>query len=75
MSTKRYTTAEAAAALQISESLVRRYCREGRLGERIGRNFSITEKSLRAFAAVERARGRKATEQASRRSGSRTDGE
>lgn len=62
MTAKRYTTAEAAVTLGLSESLVRRYCREGRLGERIGRNYSITEKSLRAFAAVERARGRKAKE-------------
>lgn len=62
MSTKRYTTAEAAAALQISESLVRRYCREGRLGERIGRNFAITEKQLQAFRSLERKRGRRAVE-------------
>ncbi len=57
MSTKRYTTAEAAAALQISESLVRRYCREGRLGTRIGRNFSITQKQLTDFQAAPRPRG------------------
>lgn len=57
---KRYTTAEAAIILNISESLVRRYCREGRLGERIGRNFSITQKHLTDFQSAPRPRGPRA---------------
>lgn len=57
--TKRYTTAAAAAALGIDESLVRRYCRQGKLGERIGRNFSITEAQLKKFASTPRRVGRK----------------
>lgn len=59
MTTKRYTTLEAAAELGVSESLVRRYCREGRLGERIGRNFAITEAQLQKFKAEPRTVGRK----------------
>jgi len=57
--TKRYTTAEAALSLGVDESLVRRYCRQGKLGERIGRNFSITELQLRRFAEQPRKVGRK----------------
>lgn len=57
---KRYTTAEAAIILNISESLVRRYCREGRLGTRIGRNFSITQKQLTDFQSAPRPRGPRA---------------
>jgi predicted site-specific integrase-resolvase len=49
METVRLTTLEAAKILGIDESLVRRYCRDGLLGERIGRNFSITDDDLRRF--------------------------
>lgn len=56
--TKRMTTKEAAERLGISESLVRRYCRSGRLGERIGRNFAITETQLSRFQDKPREVGR-----------------
>lgn len=64
MTPKRYTTAEAADELGVDESLVRRYCRQGLLGERIGRNFSITAAQLRKFASVPRKPGRKAKRRA-----------
>ena len=54
---KRYTTSQAAAVIGISNGLVRRYCRQGRLGELIGRNYSITEKQLRRFLDVPRTVG------------------
>lgn len=55
---KRYTTAEAAEVLGISARLVKRYCKEGRLGEKIGRNYSITEAQLRRFMESPRSPGR-----------------
>jgi len=57
--TVRYSTAQAAEILKIDESLVRRYCRDGKLGERIGRNFSITARQLQRFASQPRSVGRK----------------
>jgi len=72
---KRYTTAQAAAELGISEGLVRRYCRAGRLGSRIGRNFSITKTQLKRFAEKERKAGRPAQQlAASARKSSRPQG-
>jgi excisionase family DNA binding protein len=56
---KRYTTQEAAEVLGLDPSIVRRYCRLGRLGERIGRNFSITESQLKRFQEKPRPRGRR----------------
>ncbi len=59
MHPKRYmTTAEAAIRLGLSERRIRVLCREDRLGERIGRNYAITEAQLAAFAAEPRNAGR-----------------
>ena len=58
MQTIRHTTKQAAARLGIDDSIVRKYCREGRLGERIGRNFSITEDDLRTFIERRKAKPR-----------------
>jgi hypothetical protein len=57
MDRKRLTTIEAAFILGISDTLVRRYCRTGRLGQRIGRDYSITMAQLKAFSAIPRPRG------------------
>jgi excisionase family DNA binding protein len=56
--TKRYTTTEAAEVLGISARLVKRYCKEGRLGEKIGRDYSITEAQLKRFRDKPRSPGR-----------------
>ena len=44
------TVGEAACQLQIDESLVTRYCRQGRLGaEQVGRQWLIRKRSLETF--------------------------
>lgn len=50
-------TVQAAERLGINPSLVRRYCLQGRLGKKIGRNYAITERDLERFAALERRPG------------------
>ena len=52
------TTEQAARRLGLSAGLIRRYCRQGRLGKRVGRNFAISESDLRKFAAVARLIGK-----------------
>ena len=53
------TTAQAADRLNISESLVRRYCRDGRLkAQRIGRDWLIEESDLDQFQQKPRKAGR-----------------
>lgn len=52
-----HTTAEAAEILGIDQSLVRRYCEQGRLGEKIGRNWAIEAGELKAFKKVKRRPG------------------
>ena len=51
------TTDEAATVLGISPRNVRRYCAEGRLGEKHGRNWAIEADDLERFAAIDRPRG------------------
>ncbi len=46
---KLYTPIEAAKELSINPSLVRRYCRQGRLGTQYGKVWLITESELEAF--------------------------
>ena len=58
MTAKYYTTEEAAAELGLTGRRVRVFCREGKLGTRIGRNWAITEKQLRKFSGKERLPGR-----------------
>lgn len=56
------TVEEAAKLIGITPSLVRRYCRAGRiLAERQGRDWWIEEWEARRFAAIKRAPGRKKT--------------
>jgi len=52
-----YTTAEAAQYLAVSQCRVRQFCEEGRLGEKIGRNWAITAAELAAFARRKRRPG------------------
>ena len=46
------TTSEAAAMLGVSEGRVRQYCRAGRLGQQIGRNYLIRQAEARKFAPL-----------------------
>lgn len=46
---KLYTPIEAAKILRIDSSLVRRYCRQGRLGMQHGKVWLITESELEQF--------------------------
>ena len=46
---KLYTPIEAAKILSIDSSLVRRYCRQGRLGTQYGKVWLITEADLERF--------------------------
>ncbi len=46
---KLYTPIEAAKILKIDSSLVRRYCRQGRLGTQYGKVWLITEADLEQF--------------------------
>ena len=55
---KYHTTDEAAKQLKLSGVMVRRYCRQGRLGERIGRNWAISQADIDRFAAIPRKRGK-----------------
>lgn len=56
---KLYTSAEAARSLGVVPSLVRRYCRAGRIeAQHIGRVWVLTQEALDAFAATQRKVGR-----------------
>lgn len=52
-----YTPDEAAALLNISPALVRRYCRQGRLGKLLGGRWFITPADLARFKAAPRKSG------------------
>lgn len=43
------TVKEVAKRLGISEKRVREYCNQGRLGEKVGRQWIITEEEYRRF--------------------------
>ena len=49
---------QAAERLGVSQSLVRRYCREGRLGFKVGSRWVIDADQLKQFAGTPRKRGR-----------------
>jgi excisionase family DNA binding protein len=51
------TTIEAAELLGVSERRVRKFCEEGRLGQRIGRIWAIAEVQVAQFAQIERLSG------------------
>ncbi|MAU01483.1 MAG: hypothetical protein CL608_30450 [Anaerolineaceae bacterium] len=48
---------EVAGELGVSENRVREYCQEGRLGEKVGRQWVITREELEAFKKIPRKRG------------------
>lgn len=53
-----YTSSEAASYLGIDQSLVCRYCREGRIAaEKVGRDWIIKKPALDAFRKVPREPG------------------
>ncbi len=51
------TVQEVAKELNRSEHRVREYCREGRLGKKIGRQWIITRAELDVFKQVPRKHG------------------
>ncbi len=51
------TTTQAAAILNLDESVMRAYCRQGRLGSKIGRQWLITTAELKRFAKKPRPVG------------------
>ena len=44
-----YSVSQAASYLGVSTSLVRRYCRQGRFGEKIGKSWIITSDELDVY--------------------------
>lgn len=60
---------EVAEELGVSENRVREYCQEGRLGEKVGRQWVITRAALDEFKKIPRKRG------APRRKNKRDDSE
>ena len=59
METKLLTTTEAAAVLGISEIRVRQLCQDGRLGQKIGRDWLFTQAELDEFLATPRPVGKR----------------
>ena len=51
------TVPEVAKELNRSEHRVREYCREGRLGKKVGRQWIITRAELEAFKQIPRKIG------------------
>ena len=51
------TVQQVAKELNRSEKRVREYCREGRLGQKIGRQWVITRAELEAFKKIPRKHG------------------
>lgn len=52
------TVEETAKRLSVCESRVRQFCLEGRLGQRIGGRWIITEEELRIFKRIPRPTGK-----------------
>jgi len=52
------TVDEAATELGISAGRVRQFCRDGRLGEKVGTTWVITRQQLEAFKKLDRPHGR-----------------
>ncbi len=48
---------QAAKELGVSGNRVREFCQEGRLGEKVGRQWIITRAELEAFKQIPRKRG------------------
>lgn len=53
------STSEAAEALDLTEGLIARYCREGRLGQKVGNRWVIFRQELEQFEKIPRKPGRK----------------
>jgi predicted site-specific integrase-resolvase len=51
-------TNEAAKKLGISIRRIQQFCRSGRLGQKVGRDFIIDESSLKKFQKIKRRVGR-----------------
>lgn len=52
------TVEQAAEELNLTPQRVRIFCREGRLGRRVGRTWIITRKELEEFKKIPRPPGR-----------------
>lgn len=52
-----YTPEQAADLLSISAALVRRYCRQGRLGQQVGGRWLIAPEDLERFKSEPRKSG------------------
>ncbi len=48
---------QAAIVLGVSETRVAKFCREGRIGQRVGGRWIIDHEELAEFAAIERPTG------------------
>lgn len=55
---KLYTTGQVARILRVTERQVRKLCRQGRLGRKLGHYYVIGERELRMFRSVPRPVGR-----------------
>jgi hypothetical protein len=53
-----WSTSKAAQFLGLSEIRVRQFCKEGRLGTKVGNSYVITDEELREFAKNERPTGK-----------------
>lgn len=53
-----HTCAEAAVLIGVSPIRVRKFCQEGRLGQKIGDQWLITDEEIRLFKQIPRKRGR-----------------
>ena len=52
------STSEAAKILGVTQRLIGRYCKQGRLGKKVAERYLITRKELEKFRKSKRAPGR-----------------
>lgn len=52
------TPEQVANELNLSSTLIRRYCRQGRLGQKLGGRYLITRQELDKFKAIPRKVGK-----------------
>ena len=55
------TTKDVAKAMNLSETRIRQFCQEGRLGQKFNRRFIILREDLRRFMQETRTNGRPST--------------